>query len=201
MNIKKEIFLNIGAYLTSNMQIFDAVKYPNGILTTDMDLPGIAWFDKQMGQFTNSEQFYSIPLPGTLMEYGPFTWSTVGKNQQRGNGIIRFYHYFENYADSFTGSVNEQMALRFFEWTDQIHLLLQGYAIAGKMQALDRVGDNEDNAQDMIITSVVEYNTVIIDNSTDRTRKNVLVDPGMSVTRLKKTNRPAGDTFTDGFQL
>lgn len=202
MSVKKEIFLQIGAHLMGVLQTPDPLdpdKFPKGIFSPEMDLPGLGWFDKQMGQFTTPEQFYGIPLPCILMTFGAFTWSSMGKNLQKGEGVIRFETYFENYADSFTGSINQALALRFFDFTEQVNLALQGFAIPYKMQRLERITDNEDDAQDMVIKSLVEYNTVIFDSSTDSTRNLTLVDADMVVTRLKQTTRPAGTDWLDGF--
>ena len=166
----------------------------------ELNLPDLQMFDKQMGQFTTPELFYAIPLPCILMEWGQFTWETVGKNQQRGTGNIRFYIYFENYADSFSGSVNSDLALRFFDFTEQVNMFLNGLSFPN-MAPLQRIGDNEDNAQDMIITSTIDFGTEISDIASDETRNFVLVDPAITVTRLNKTNRPAGNTYTNGYIL
>jgi|GEM_PF-2097839 len=198
MSVKKDIFKDIGDYLMNVLQVNDPVNFPSGILKPEMNLPGLRWFDKQMGQFDNPEMFYAIPLPGVLMEFGQFQWVTIGQNQQRGNGIIRFYIYFENYADSFNGSINQEMALRFFEFTEQVHLALQGFALP-YMTPLERTGDNEDTAQDMIITSMIEYSTIITDTVSDLARNQVLADADVNVQRVKQITRPAGDTFASGF--
>jgi hypothetical protein len=190
MSIKKEIFIQMGAYL------MDALKdFP-----PELNLPNLQHFDKQMGQFTSPELFNAIPLPCILMEYGQFSWATIGKNQQKGSGNIRFYLYFENYADSNTGSVNQDLALQFFEFSEQANMALNGLSLPG-MAALERVSDNEDTAQDMIITSMVDFGTVIIDSASDYTRKFVMTDPDVTVVKVDQTSRPAASAFTDGFIL
>ncbi|MBB6131345.1 hypothetical protein [Mucilaginibacter lappiensis] len=188
MSIKKDLFKQIGAYLMATLKD----------LPLELNLPDLQHFDKQMGQFTNPELSYAIPLPCVLMEYGQFNWKTVGKNQQRGDGYIRFYLYFENYADSFTGSVNQELALQFFEYSEQLNMALNGFSLPG-MKSLERVSDNEDTAQDMIITSMVDFGTVIDDIASDYTRNFVMADPDVTVIRVKQTSRPPGTPFTDGF--
>ena len=200
MSVKKDLFTQIGAYLMQTLQNFDATLYPKGVLPQELNLPGLKWFDKQMGQFTTPEMSYAIPLPCILMEYQEFEWETVGKNQQRGNGTIRFYIYFENYADAFLGSVNQDLALRFFEFTEQVNLALQGLSLEN-MTPLLRVTDNEDSAEDMIITSQAEYGTIITDATTDYSRNFVLVDPSVTVTKVPQPTRPARAPFTDGFLI
>lgn len=188
MSIKKDLFVQFGAYLMEALKDFPE----------ELNLPDLQHFDKQMGQFTNPELFNAIPLPCILMEYGQFDWVTIGKNQQKGSGNIRFYLYFENYADSNAGSINQDLALQFFEFSEQVNMALNGFSLPG-MAALERVSDNEDSNQDMIITSTVDFGTVITDVATDYTRKFVMAEPDVTVIRVKQTSRPAGTPFEDGF--
>lgn len=198
MSVKKDKFIELGAYLMAVLQNYDADNFPDGVLPAELNLPGLAWFDKQMGQFDNPELAQSIPLPCVLMQYQAFDWVTIGKNQQRGTGTIKFYIYFENYADANTGSVNQVLALRFFEFTEQVHLALQGFSLPN-MTALLRIGDNEDSAEDMIITSQVDYGTILTDTTTDVARKFVLADPDVIITKVAQTARPDRTKFQDGF--
>jgi hypothetical protein len=198
MSVKKDKFIEIGAYLMAALKTFDAIAAPQGIIPIGSTLPALAWFDKQMGQFTNSELAQAIPLPCILMEYQPFTWVTVGKNVQRGNGNIRFYIYFENYADAYTGSMNQDLALQFFDFTDFANLALQGFSL-DHMTALQRVGDNEDSAEDMIITSQVDYGTILTDVSTEEALRFTIVDPDVVVTKLEQSTRPVRPGFKDGY--
>ena len=188
MSIKKDIFTQLGTYLMDTLKSFPS----------DLDLPDLAWFDKQMDQFANPELALAIPLPCILMEYRQFEWQNVGKNQQRGTGNIRFYVYFENYADSFTGTVNPQLATRFFDFTEQVNLALQGYTLAN-MTPLTRTSDNNDIGNNMIMTAIVDYGTIITDSTTDEESKFVLVEPNVTVTRVDQTSRPAADGYVDGY--
>jgi len=198
MSIKKDAFLALGNHLTSTLQIYDGTTHPQGILTSEMNLPGLRWFDKQMGQFSNPQLAVAIPLPCILMEYQPFTWITVGKREKRGNGVIRFYIYFENYADAFTGSVNQTMALQFFMFTEQVNIALEGFGMPG-MEPLQMVADNEDTSEDMIITSTVDYGTILTDVSTHEERNFTMVDPTVIVERVPQISRPLRPGFKDGF--
>jgi hypothetical protein len=200
MSVKKDKFIEIGAYLMAALQTYNADTAPHGILPAELNLPPLKWFDKQMGQFTNPELSVAMPLPCILMEYQPFTWITVGKNVQRGNGNIRFYIYFENYADAYTGSVNQNLALQFFDFTDFANLALQGFSLE-HMTALQRVGDNEDSAEDMIITSQVDYGTILTDETTEEARKFVMVDPVVVVTKVPQSTRPGRTPFKDGYTI
>jgi len=177
MSIKKTIFKTIGAYLMAQVN-----NLPNG-------LPSLKHYDKQMGQFTSPELALMLPLPMVLLQFLDFTWETVGQNMQKGIGIIRVSIYFENYANSFTGAINQDTALQFFEFTEAVHKALQGYSING-MAALSRVGDAEDTEQDMIIMSVMDYQTTITDASTDERRNFIDADPELHVEYKKESSRP-----------
>lgn len=177
MSIKKTIFLAIGAHLMAT------VKNLGG------GLPDLALFDKQMGQFTSPELALILPTPMVLMQFLDFGWETSAANIQKGKGIIRFSIYFENYSNSFTGSIDQDIALRFFEFTEAVHLALQALTL-DYMTPLQRVGDAEDTEQDMIIMSVMDYETIIIDVATNRHRSFILSDPTVQVDYKKKTTRP-----------
>jgi len=200
MSIKKDVFKSTGDYLKEVLQNYDAVANPNGILDPALNLKGLQWFDKQMGQFSNPQLALAIPLPCILMEYQTFQWTTIGKNHQKGNGSIKFYVYFENYADAFTGSVNQELALQFFLFTEQVNMALQGFTLPG-MSPLQRITDNEDSAEDMIITSVVEYGTILVDKSAREARKYVMVEPDILVEKVDSTTRPVKPTFKDGYVI
>lgn len=201
MSAKKDLYVAMSEYLMSRMQI-KGTGFPDGLLAAEMNLPGLKWFDKQMGQFTHPELSYAIPLPGILMQYMPFQWTTVGKRQQRGAGILRFSLYFENYADSFNGSVNSDIALRFFEYSEVLHQALQGLLLDGiTTTALDRVGDNEDEAEDMIVTTTMDYSVVLADAAADYSRNYEMANADVVVEKVRATSRPGNPTFTDGFVL
>lgn len=199
MSVKKTIFKNLGARLMSKLVnlTYQIPPVDPETVPTNEPLPDLKWYDKQMGQFENPEQSFALPLPTILLEFGQFAWSTTGQNNQKGEGSIRVYIYFENYANSFTGSLNQDLALQFFEFTEAVHRVLQGYGIVETMSPLVRIGDAEDIAQDMIITSVMDYSCTIYDNATDRTRNFTDVDPDLTVEYMKVSSRPAVVPPTD----
>jgi len=176
MSIKKDIFKAIGTHLMATLQ-----NMPG--------LPNLAHYDKQMGQFTSPELALVLPLPCVLIEFGNFNWETIGRNNQKGEGVISFSVYFENYANSFTGSLNQDIALQFFEFTEAVHVALQGYGL-DFMAPLNRIGDAEDTEQDMIIMSVINYQTTIKDLTTDTRRSFIDIDPGINVEYKKESSRP-----------
>jgi hypothetical protein len=190
MSLKKDIFTQIGTYLKATLQNFDP----------SLNLPNLAFFDKQMGQFTKSATSYAIPLPCILMELRDFKYESVGKNQQKGNGILRFYIYFENYADAFTGSANQAQALRFYDFCQKVNQALQGFDLP-YMAPLTRVFETEDTNEDMIISSTVDYGTIITDTSTDESTNFTLANPTLSVNKVHSITRPAKNGFVDGYLM
>lgn len=186
MSVKKLIFKSIGTHLMQKLNIATNAEFPN-------DLPHLQWYDKQMNQFVDQETSFALPLPAVLIEFGQFTWTTTGKGVQKGEGVLRFYTYFENYANSFNGSLNQELALQFWRFTEEVNKYLQGLAIEGILSPLDRVTDAEDIEQDMIITSITEYSTTIFDSSTNETRNYIEVNPDMNVERKKQITRPPVD--------
>ncbi len=61
------------------------------------------------------------------------------------------------------------------------------------MSPLVRIGDAEDIAQDMIITSVMDYSCTIFDNSADRSRNFIDVEPDLIVEYKSESSRPAAE--------
>lgn len=181
MSAKKEVFKKVGERLFAKL------------INLEGGLPNLAMFDKQMGQFENPELTFAIPLPCVLLEFGQFNYTTISQNQQKGDGSLRIYIYFENYSNSFTGAIDQELALRFFEFTEAVHKALQGFGISGLMAPLERVADAEDVAQDMIITSIMDYNTVVYDDSADETKNFTEVDPDVEVEYKKTSSRPVDD--------
>src|SRR6185437_2811549 len=111
-----------------------------------------------------------------------------------------FWVYFENYADSFNGSMNQDKALQFFDFNEAVHQSLQGFD-GDLFTALDRVSDEDDEDQDMIIGTVFEYTTLITDTSADEHRKyTVVTDICPEGKFVDSINRPpinSGDDDTD----
>lgn len=181
MSVKKDIFKILGAHLMATVK-----DLPDG-------LPDLRWFDKQMGQFTSPELAFAVPLPAVLFEFGAITWQDTGKGTQKGEGSIRVTTYFENYANSFVGSLNQDLALQFWEFTEQVHLACQGFSIKDKMGQMARFGDTEDTEQDMIITSANEYAVTIYDCAAYEARDFLEVDPEVTVKYKKAISRPVAD--------
>jgi hypothetical protein len=169
MSIKAKIFKQLSAYLMAKLQFNQVVSINNPI-----PIPNLKFVDKQMGQFNSPDLYHASPLPCILISFGRTTWNSDSRQQQSGDSIIRFYIYFENYADSFQGSLNQDKALQFFEFNEKVHQALQGLSGYGYTQ-LERVSDEDDQDHDMIIGTVFEYSTTITDDSADDARNHTTV--------------------------
>ena len=100
----------------------------------------------------------------------------------------------ENYADSYTGSINQDKALAFFEFNEKVHQALQGLC-GTYFGALARVADEDDQDHKNVIVTVFEYETTIIDSSANTKKSYVLADPELDV-RHKKTLPERGDAYS-----
>ena len=188
MSVKKQILKTIGDHLMDKLK-----NLPDG-------LPDLKWFDKQMGQFDAEDASSAIPLPAVLMEYGPIVWQTTASNNQKGSGNLKFSIYYENYANSFTGSSDQDMAFQYLEFTEALHVALQGLGINSIMSALTRVGDVEDIEQDVIVATSVQYSITIFDNSTDFKKNYIdVADPALVITHKDESSRPSPENGLPAF--
>lgn len=148
-------------------------------------LPSVKWVDKLMGQVNNLDN-HVIPYPAVLIEFGRWEPKTIGKNVQKGPLIIRFHLLFENFGSSFEGSEDKDQAIAYFDFVEEIHAGLQGFSGEG-WTAMERTGEDEDNDHGIIIDTVIEYQTEVSDNSSDKDKDRVLtaneVTPGVQVKR------------------
>ncbi len=149
---------------------------------TETTLPRLQWVDKNMGQLQKMEQFNTIPMPAILIEFGYGSWQTLGRQQQTGEVTLRIYTLYENYADSQQGSINQNQALLFYDFTEHVHKALQGFG-AANFTSLQRTADEEDNDHGNMIVSVSEYSTIITDDSASKENNTLLVEPPLKVER------------------
>lgn len=164
MSAKGHTFKEVSAYLMETVE-------------------GLKVVDKDKGQLEDISNFV-FPRPAIFMSFGRFEYETIGGNTQTGSGSIRFRIAYENYADSYTGSINREAALAFFEFNEKVHEALQGLS-GTYFNSLNRISDEDDVEHKNIIVTSMEYETTITDNSACDKKTFVLADPDLIVTHKK----------------
>lgn len=172
MSTKKHTQKEIGAYLKAQL--------------TDLQ-----FFDKYRGQLENATMF-SFPRPAIFMSFGRFEWETMGGGIRQGKGLIKFRIVVENYAESFSGSINEDLALAFFDFNQAVNEKLQGLS-GTYFSALDLKTDEDDEDHGNLIVTIMEYATTLTDNSVSDTKNYILQDPELDVEYVNKENFPVND--------
>lgn len=186
MSIKGNVYRLLSNHLKSKLTFDQSV--PGA-------LPSIKWIDKYNSQILNLAKELPIPYPAIFLQFVTFNWTTASNKVQKGSGIIRVYVAFENYADSYLGSVNQDKALAFFEFNQEVYKALEGTSGPG-FTGLSRVTDTEDVDHDMLILSVTDYSTQLLDDSADETKNHQLVDPDVIVIKGERpVVTPANNDF------
>ena len=171
MGAKKDTFKQMDAYL---MNFIDGLK----------------WFDKDKQQFEDIDNNV-MPLPAVLMSFGRTPYENQGENIKHGNVNIRFRIGFENYADSYTGSINQDKALEFFDFNEAVFSALQGLDLQ-YVKNLDLTADEDDVQNKNVIVTVLEFSgTLIIDTSNVQS-----VTPGLKLNPVKEVARPPKEENT-----
>lgn len=160
-------------------------------------VPTLKWFDKDKGQLENLSN-HVIPLPALFLSFGNTSYETQTNNIQKGRALIRFRIAYENYADSFSGSVNQDKALEFFEFTESIYTAFQGLSTT-YLKNMDRVTDEDDLNHKNVIVTVMEFAGTLIDDSAEDNKTFTLVDPDPALNvdyKKELSNMPVkDDTF------
>lgn len=176
MDVKKQIYLAIQDHLVQT-------------------IPSLKWIDKNMGQLASLDQQLPIPMPGILISFGSTQWLTISAGLKQGQAIITFIILFENYADSFTGSVNQDLALSYFDFTEEVATALEGFS-GSNFTPLVLIADQEDEDHANFIATMLQFSTVITNSSSVR-KNTTTVEPDLSVTHNNEKSRPEG--FKSGF--
>lgn len=169
MSAKGHTFLEISTYLMQNLE-------------------GIKMVDKDKGQLDDISNFV-IPMPAIFISFGRFEYENQASNIQKGTGPIRFRIAVQNYADSYTGSVNQDKALEFFDFNEKVHQALQGLS-GTYFGSLVRIVDEDDIEHKNVIVTVFEYETTIVDDSAFESKEFILVDPDPALDVQHKKTLP-----------
>lgn len=160
-------------------------------------IPELKWFDKDKSQFENISN-HVIPLPAILFSYGNTPYQTLSNKVQKGMVTLRFRIGFENYADSFIGSINQEKALKFFDFNEKVYKALQGLSTT-YLRNLERSTDEDDNDHKNVIVTIMEFTGTLIDDSAEEGKNFTLVAPELHVKHknelTKNSSQQSDDTF------
>jgi hypothetical protein len=161
-------------------------------------IPTLAWIDKNMGQLNNLDDFEVFPLPAILIEFGRTDWQGLGDGVQQGISMVKLHIIFENYSSANSETTEKEMntALAFFDFTDQVHEVVEGFGGDG-WSPLSRIGEDEDNNHRNFITTVTEYQTMLQDYSGQRRYKEIPVDIDVKPVHKRPFGKPASTIISD----
>lgn len=118
--------------------------------------------------------------------------SDRGSVIRQGKGSIRIRVVCENYAESYSGSIDRDRALAFFDLNEEIDNALEGLS-GESFSQLTKISDEDDADRDNVIITVYEYETTITDDSKAECHNKVPVDATPIVKYVnKKTCQKAG---------
>ena len=178
MSVKKHTQKEIGAFLKQEIESLEFV-------------------DKYRGQL-DAQGIFTFPRPAVFISFARFEWESTVDGSQRGQGLIKFRIVVENYADSYEGSVNQDLALEFFDFNEKVHEALQGLS-GTYFSSLNRKTDEDDEDHGNVIVTIMEYETTLVDNSACETKNYVLVDPALNVEYKNKQEFPVATPETPAF--
>lgn len=182
MSIKGDIFKALSAHLMEKLQFAE-----------QQNLPNLIWVDKDFGQAQLiQEGIINLPMPAILISFKTPTWVSRLSKTQTGETLIRIRILFENYADSFQGSINQEKAIQFFEFTEKAHLALQNLQ-GENFTSLTRTADEEDDDHNNVVVSDIFYTTLITDASAEGNNTTVVTEPTASAVETAIT-RPDVNT-------
>ncbi len=182
MSIKKTVFLATSKHLK---------KY----------IKTLNWVDKNMGQLKRLDQFEIFPMPAILFEYGRIDWKGIGNGIKQGTAIVRLSVCFENYsaANSETTEKERDIALAFFDFCELVKTTLEGFQGSG-WGKFEFVADEEDNDHENFIVTILEFQTVLTDDSTAKDKNFVPVEPEFKTTYKRPLSRPESN-IVSGFDV
>lgn len=178
MSVKGEIYKTIAQHLMQSVS-------------------GLAMVDKDKGQLENISEF-ALPYPCVLISFGRFEYEAVGGGIKKGTGTIRFRVAYENYADSYTGSINQDLALKFFDFNEAVQTALEGF-FSTDFSPLTLIADEDDQEHKNVIVTVFEYETTIVNNSAIGDKNYVLAEADPKVIYKNKKSISKRDASENEF--
>jgi hypothetical protein len=155
------------------------------------EIPTLKWFDKDRGQF-NDLTNNLMPFPAILFSYGNTPYETLSNKVQKGSVTLRFKIGYENYADSFIGSINQEKALEFFDLNESVYIALQGLSTT-YLRNLERSADEDDDDHKNVIVTILEFTGTLIDDSAEEGKNFTLVEPELQLSLKKVLSTPEAE--------
>lgn len=142
MSTKKDIYISVKERLLAQTAIKHCLLFNNQFDSIDM------------------EDAYSFPC--AFVEFSQLDWVTKGEGYQEAQAKIRIHVGVESLATE---------NLEVFDLVEEIHVALQGFHDPNYFTPLDRRYEEHDVQHDNVIVWVVDYDTLISDNSGNRNEK------------------------------
>lgn len=180
MSIKGQIFKEISTKLQS-------------------EVAELIYIDKEKGQLEKENELL-VPKPAVLIAFLRFEWTDIGNGVKEGKGNIQIRTAIENYAESYSGSIDQDAAISFFELNEKIDSCLESFS-GTNFSALSKVSDEDDLEHSNTIVTVFEYATTIIDDSKAIDKKMIEVDANAIVSHVNKKDFPKKEVQEGGFYI
>ena len=129
------------------------IESPDGV-----NIPKLAWVDKNRGQIKYLSKELGIPFPAVLISFPEVDYEMLGAGVRKGACVVRITSLFENFADSFVGSFDQETALKYFEFNDLVFEALEEFSGAC-FTKLIRIKETEDEDHDFLIITHTDYAT------------------------------------------
>lgn len=112
------------------------------------NLTEILWCDLWHNQVAYLEEEHPFPAPAIFIAFHVTGTEDVGTLVQQCNLQVDFYLFFETFADTYMGSINQEDALKFLQTLTRLHALFHGRSGQhfSAMRRVDVVSEDTGNA-------------------------------------------------------
>jgi hypothetical protein len=167
------------------------------------EVPGIMYLDKDFGQIEGVGPGSGpvFPMPAIFISFGNAPRQHISGGLVQAQQTIRFRVCYENYADSFEGSQDQESAIAYFDFMEDVMQALTGLS-GTHFTSLQPVNDEEDVEHKNYIVTILQFGTVLTDESTTTagrgtTKDITLSDAKLTVERKDELTEPDVNFITD----
>ena len=166
MGAKKQAYKDIAAHLMATIGTTvigqpQTITYLNE-LEEEVTGSRLPWAELNRGQIQHLTKELGIPLPAVLISFPEINYSQLGAGLTEGDVIVRITSLFESFADSYFGSVNQDIALQYLEFNDLLFQTLEGLKGA-TFSNLTRTNETEDDDYDFLIITNTDYTCTLLE--------------------------------------